>query len=231
MALELYNSNWYFHEVLNEVEQQEIEKDFSEFVNDPALFEFHSEWDQQLRYTSNKTTYLPWDKYLQQLTRALNIFTCTVGQKEIWTILPRSNWIAKYDKGYNQGVQSHNARNVNLMMIYFYDVDESDQIGFRFYHPENAWYESTGLSEFFDMPFHQYFVPEVKKGSLLIFPSNTPHLEMSYKGDTPKITFNSTMQVVSNRWPDENQGIEVSDMDMLENPRAPLYPMMGWMDV
>jgi len=230
MALELYNSNWYFHEVLTEEEQKEIETHFSEFVNDPARFEFHSEWDQNLRYTSSKESYAPWDKYLEQLTRALNIFVADVGKREEWTMMPRSSWIAKYEKGYNQHAESHCNRKVNLMMIYFYDIDENDTIGFRFLHPENSNYESTGLAQYFDLPLHQYFVPEVKKGSLIIFPSHTSHMEMSYKGDTPKVTFHTTMQVLPFNWLDENRQIELSDSDIIENPLAPLYATMGFIN-
>lgn len=228
MALELYNSNWYFHDVLTEEEQQDIRNNFSQFIDDDNNFEFHAEWDQQLRFTSNKQTYLPWDKYCYQLTRSFNLFTKEVGKRKEWTILPRSNWICKYNKGYNQGTQCYCDRKINLMMVYFYDIDENDTLGFRFHHQENTQYETNGLAEFFDLPLNQFFVPEVQKGSLIIFPSHTPHLEMSYKGDAPKVTFCTTMQVVTNRWPDEDKLAHLSDKEIIENPVLPMFPLEGW---
>jgi len=205
MTIENYNPNWYYHGVLNEEEQKIIRDDFTSYIADESNFVFHPEWDCNVRLSSYSEKPAPWSSFLMATNRCFGEFKEEVGQKKPYTIVNGNLWINRYSTGYNQECHTHCNPEVNLSMVYFYQLDDSDKHSFRFYHPENGQYMMSGLSEFLDLPLYQTFIPEVQEGSLIIFPSFYPHSVSPVKAEgKERITFSGNLLLTQHNWQDRN---------------------------
>ena len=217
MTVQVFSPKWFFHDRLSEEDQQETKEMFSDFLNNEDNFQQPKGWSCNIRTSwmhENNTKEL-WNGWLKNLKPTMDRFVAEVGTKCDVDIIMDNSWANKYDIGNYQEVHDHSdSMRTNISKVYFYEIDEDD-VGFRFYNKEHSTIRLLGIDEVLNTPDEQLTIPKVKKGDVLMFPSNYLHLVTPYKGTNTRITFSANFTIRPVTEDKESTNRPGKDMDIL----------------
>ena len=197
MGMKTFSPSWYFQGEVTEEARQEISRIFKDFIEDKDNFGQPPKWTAPVRssYDHMNNEKAPWQAFFKIVGSQFEKFLDEVGTLQDVEVLPLEAWVNKYRPGDSQEYHTHCGPDVNIAMVYFHTITDNDDCKFMFYNNDHD-YQLTGLVDVLKIPNTQHTIPNVKEGSIIIFPSFYPHLVSIHKGIKNRVTFSSNLQVV-----------------------------------
>ena len=201
--IQIFDPCWYYLGRLDYTDREQISILFKDFIEDKDNFKTPNIWNSiQSSYYHKNNDKAPWDKWLDIIGKQLDLFVKEVGTTQPIEIRPYEAWVNKYYTGDSQEYHDHCTPNTNISLVYFHTLNDNDDCQFMFRN-ESSKYQLTGLSDLLTIPNQQYTVPEVKEGSVIIFPSFYPHLVSQHKGKRERITFAANYSMLPSGYRDK----------------------------
>lgn len=198
-TIEMFCPQWYYHSTISNEYQEQIKRLFDSQVYDDSIYTA-SPWDCDCLTTfqSESNMKLPWNDWLECIRLDIDDAIDKLKPKIDIEVIPQDAWANKYNRGHFQEYHTHEVPFCNLSMVYFYDIPDNEDVGFRFWYDSHSKYKKSGLAQAFDMPVFPRVIPKVKQGDFMIFPSHYAHMVAPNRNDKPRITFSGNLYVVPN---------------------------------
>ena len=218
MTVQVFCPKWYYHYSATEEQQEPVRSILGSHFNNEGNFSIPQDWNCKVRTSWGK--HLPddpmWLDFLEVLRPAFDQFINEVGAKQDINIIPRNFWANKYNAGEFQEAHDHCAPNSNIGFVYFYEINECDDCGFKFYNTEHAPIKLQGIDEVLGTPDTQITEPDIKQGDLIMFPAHYLHLVSPHKGTKTRMTVSANFHVVPVPPEKPAQQKHGKDMDLLQ---------------
>lgn len=199
MSVQYFSPKWFYHDSLDDNSIGNIDKLFSSYINDSNNFESPENWQCKVKsslYLDNNQDHI-WVDWFNIIEPFLVKFINDVYPIKEINIYPTEIWVNKYDNGDYQEYHDHCDRNSNLSMVYFHKLNPDDGCQFQFYNDLHPMYKTNGLTDVFNLDgMGHSFIPNIKQGSIIFFPSNYIHSVSLHTGTKTRITFSANLNCI-----------------------------------
>ena len=197
MTLQEFNPSWYFRSRLSDEDIQKVKNIFVSFIDDDNNFHNPPQWGANVKssfYHPNNDN-PKWDSFLEILKPFTDEFIGIMKPKMPVEVFAQEGWVNKYSWQYFQEYHTHASPDINLSMVYFYNVKKDDEC-FKFV-TDHSLYSSNGYNKMFQIPNRPVTVPKVNSGDVIYFPSFYPHFVTPHflKG-FERVTFSTNFLIV-----------------------------------
>ena len=193
--IEYFAPRWFYQGSVSKEGQSSIRESFGDFIKDDNNFQSPEVWNCNVKSSFGVESNLsaPFNKFTEYINANIDQFTQELGVLSRVDIIPQEFWINRYGKGHFQEYHSHGVFEVNLSLVYFYQLDDINKSDFTFYNTRQGDYKQCGLADIFNLPSALEVNPIVSEGDIIIFPAFYPHLVRANKSDKERITISSNL--------------------------------------
>ena len=198
MTIKVFSPKWFFQDQLSIEDQETTKEIFSDFLNNDDNFLNPKGWNCAVKtsWGHDNNTYELWQSWLKCIKPTMDRFVQHVGTKVDVDITMENGWANKYEVGDYQEIHDHSdADGTNISMVYFYQLADETDSGFRFYNQEHSTIKLLGIDDVLNTPDEQLTIPKVKDGDILMFPSHYLHLVSPHRGSKTRITFSANFKI------------------------------------
>ena len=196
--IQYFAPRWFYHGSVSKEGQSAIEEALGGFIKDDNNFRSPQGWncDVKSSYGLECNEKAPFEKFMEHTSANIGEFNKELKARKPVDILPQEFWVNRYSKGQFQEYHNHAVPQVNLSVVYFYQLDDVNKADFTFYNTRHGDYKKDGLEEIFTIPSSLEVNPNVSQGDIIIFPSFYSHLVKTNKSDSERITISSNLFAV-----------------------------------
>ena len=195
--IDFFAPRWYYRGTVSKEGQLAIRSSLGSFIKDDNNFRYPEGWncDVKTSYGLECNNNAPFEKFMENTSDNITEFLGHFNPKVAIDLLPQEFWVNRYSKGQFQEYHDHAVPQVNLGVVYFYQLDDINKSDFTFYNKDHSDYKKCGLDDIFNLPASLEVNPTVSEGDLIIFPSFYPHLVKCNKSDSERITISANLFV------------------------------------
>lgn len=170
-------SEWATHFYIGNVEDHnKVLETFLPYINDESFFV--EPWIYaKCRSTcqSPKNADLPWDVLFNAIKPNVEEYLASLNPTTQYTVQCSEVWMNCYDEHGFQEIHDHAFPERSFACSYILELDDSKEAGLIFENTNFPIVQSSGINRIFDAFNHEKFIPHLKQGSIVIFPSWIKH--------------------------------------------------------
>ena len=216
MTIKVFSPKWFFQDGLSQEDQKKTEELFRDFLNNDKNFRQPRGWNCSVKTSWGHDDNKLWQKWLPCIKPTMDRFIQHVGTKVDVDITMTNSWANKYKAGDYQEIHDHSDPDgTNISMVYFYQLADETDSGFRFFNQEHSTIKLLGIDSVLNTPDEQLTIPKIQNGDILMFPSHYQHLVSPHRGTGTRITFSANFKISPVPVQKESTTRPGKDMDIL----------------
>ena len=140
--IDLFAPRWYYRGTVSKEGQLAIRSSLGSFVKDDNNFRYPEGWycDVKTSYGLECNNNAPFEKFMENTSDNITEFLGHFNPKVAIDLLPQEFWVNRYSKGQFQEYHDHAVPQVNLGVVYFYQLDDINKSDFTFYNKDHSDY-------------------------------------------------------------------------------------------
>ena len=171
---------------------------------------FHSPWTLANCLSSchhDKNSVMPWDVWWDAVTPNFSEYLNSLEPVSDYEIKLLDSWCNIYKEGGYQEIHDHSAPKNNFSCSYFFEYPDDTVTGGELILENTKFTDitATGLENMFKSFNQKCFIPNVKSGVIVIFPSWIKHFTSPNKSKKRRTTFSANVTIEPRFTPEQMQ--------------------------